>query len=72
MERAKSIEKKERQEKEAKEKQSALEIEQLLQDRKPKNDDRIVRLNVGGTIFETRTSTLAKYPKTLLGVFFSS
>jgi hypothetical protein len=37
--------------------------------RSPKSEpDRIVRINVGGTIFETWASTLAKYPKTLLGV----
>jgi hypothetical protein len=35
-------------------------------------EDKIIRLNVGGTIFETWASTLAKYPKTLLGAMFSN
>lgn len=32
--------------------------------------DRVIRINVGGTIFETFLSTLLKYPSTLLGSMF--
>ena len=34
--------------------------------------EKVIKLNVGGKVFETYVSTLAKYPDTLLGSMFTS
>lgn len=65
---------------------SANQVETTLldqrNDEKPKNvhfheqpedetKERRIRLNVGGTIYETTSSTLTKFPNTLLSTMFS-
>lgn len=48
------------------------ERKRKAEDITPDGREFIVVLNIGGTRFETMSSTLAKYPKTMLGAMFSN
>jgi hypothetical protein len=48
-----------------------MESDKKRQKTETSRDSDILLLDVGGTIFKTRTSTLCKYPETMLGAMFS-